>query len=77
MNVAKRFAGFRALGKKGVQLMITIVSKNGRDISQISEFNGSFASENQQEVLFTSNTAFRIDNLEDKGDVVWLNMSEL
>ena len=60
-----------------VQIFIKIEGKNGRDISRISEFNGSFVSENQQEVLFTNNTPFYIDRLEDKGDVIWLYMKEL
>lgn len=79
MNVAFKFATKKQEKMRGneVQVFIKIEGKSGRDISQISEFNGKFVSENQQEVLFTSNTPFHIDNLEDKGDVIWLYMTEL
>lgn len=79
MNVAFKFATKKQekMRRNEVQVFIKIEGKNGRDISQISEFNGNFVSENQQEVLFTNNTPFHIDRLEDKGDVIWLYMTEL
>lgn len=78
MNVAFDFATKKQekMRRNEVQVFIKIVGKSGRDVSRISEFNGNFASENQQEVLFTSNTPFRIDKLDDKGDVIWLYMLE-
>ena len=79
MNVAFKFATKKQekMRRNEVQVFIKIEGKNGRDISRISEFNGNFVSENQQEVLFTNNTPFHIDRLEDKGDVIWLYMKEL
>lgn len=41
-------------------VIFRIVSKNGRSISGISEFNGIFASQNQREILFNKGTQFRI-----------------
>ena len=52
-------------------------SKNGRDVSGISEFNGNFVPDNQQEVLFTNNTTFHIDKTIYTGNVVWVKMTEL
>lgn len=63
--------------KSEIQVFIKIESKNGRGIERISEFNGNFVPENQCEVLFGSNTPFRIENKEVSGNVVWLNMTEL
>lgn len=79
MNVAFDFAITRQekMRRNEVQVFLQIKGKNGRDISRISEFNGKFAPESQQEVLFTSNTPFHVDELEDKGDVIWLYMTEL
>jgi hypothetical protein len=55
-----------------------VYSRNGRDISKISEFNGIFAPDNQKEVLFDKNTKFRITKQEtDKGGTVWIEMTEL
>ena len=41
-------------------LKTTIQSKNGRNISKISEFNGIFNPENQHEVLFDKGAKFLI-----------------
>lgn len=59
-GIALRFAGYRELKQTEVSILFEIQSKNGRDISRISEFNGKFASENQQEILFTAGTRFKI-----------------
>jgi hypothetical protein len=60
-----------------VQVFFKINSKNGRDISGISEFNGNFVLENQHEVLFTNNTSFKIDKKEYSDNVVWVYLTEL
>jgi hypothetical protein len=55
-----------------------IHSRNGRDISNISEFNGIFAPDNQKEVLLDKNTKFRITKQKtDKDGTVWIEMTEL
>lgn len=79
MNVAFKFATKKQekMRRNEVQVFIKIEGGNGRDISRISEFNGNFVSENQQDVLFINNTPIHIDRLEDKGDVIWLYMKEL
>ena len=41
------------------KIFFEIHSKNGRDISKISEFNGIFTEVNQYEVLFDKGTKFR------------------
>ncbi|MDR1592368.1 MAG: hypothetical protein LBS16_05740 [Prevotellaceae bacterium] len=59
-------------------IFFTINSKNGRDISKISELNGIFAPENQKEVLFKNNTPFKITGKEVYPDgVVVLKLEEL
>lgn len=42
------------------RVMFEIESKNGRDISKVSEFNGIFVPENQYEVLFDKRTKFLV-----------------
>lgn len=81
MNTAFDFAtrDQEKLNKTEIQVFIKIESKNGREIGDISEFNGRFASDklDQREVTFTNNTPFRIDNEEYSGNVVWLTLTEL
>lgn len=62
MNIAMDFAtrDQSKMRNSQIQVFIKIQSKNGRDIERISEFNGIFATNNQREVLFGSNTSFRI-----------------
>ena len=81
INVAFDFAtrDQNRMKRNEIQVFFKIQSKSGRDISEISEFNGKFVpgKQNQQEVLFMSNTAFRIDKKEYSGNVVWVNISEI
>lgn len=58
--IAERFASYRPLKKNEVSVMFKIHSKTGRNISDISEFNGKFAPEDQKEVLFINGTRFKI-----------------
>jgi hypothetical protein len=60
-----------------IQVFFEIESKNGRDISKISELNGNFDPRNQKEVLFTNNTSFRIDSRKKTGNVVWVKLTEI
>ena len=51
---------------------------SGRDISDISEFNGKFATEDQQEVLFTNGTKFKIVSTDtDLFGTIYVKMREL
>jgi hypothetical protein len=77
-GVAYKFATWSdKMNRNEIKVMIEIQSKNGRDISGISEFNGIFASENQKEVLFTNNTAFEIVSKSVRDDgVIELKMIE-
>ena len=59
-GTAFRFTNYRDLKKNEVRVLFEIQSKKGRDISDISEFNGKFAPDNQHEVLFTNGTRFKI-----------------
>jgi hypothetical protein len=77
-GTAVQFATYKQPKKSEVQIIFAIHSRNGRDISKISEFNGIFAPDNQKEVLFDKNTKFRITKQEtDKGGTVWIEMTEL
>jgi hypothetical protein len=77
-DVGLNFTMHTPLKKSEISVFIEIKSKTGRDISGISEKNGIFASENQQEVLFTTNTKFKIINKKvDSDGTVWLKMTEL
>lgn len=76
--VAWRFASYRDLKKSEVRVLFEIQSKNGRDISDISEFNGKFATEDQQEVLFTNGTKFKIVSTDtDLFGTIYVKMREL
>jgi len=78
-NVAFDFAARNQekMKKSDIQVIFEIKSKNGRNIAEISEFNGIFVPKNQQEVLFTNNTTFRIDGKTYTGNVVWVKMTEI
>ena len=58
--VAWKFASYREPGKNEVRVLFEIQSKNGRDISNISEFNGNFTPVDQKEILFKNGTRFKI-----------------
>lgn len=76
--VAWRFASYRDLKKSEVRVLFEIQSKNGRDISDISEFNGKFATEDQQEVLFTNGTRFKIVSTDtDLFGTIYVKLREL
>lgn len=58
--VAWKFASYREPGKNEVRVLFEIQSKNGRDISNISEFNGNFTPVDQKEILFKNGTRFKV-----------------
>jgi hypothetical protein len=59
-HIAKQFASHTPLKKNEISVFVEIQSKNGRNISKISEKNGTFVHENQKEILFLNNTKFEI-----------------
>ena len=75
--VAWRFASYRDLKKSEVRILFEIQSKNGRDISDISEFNGKFVEKNQYEILFATNTRFEIISISEQEDKINIKLKEL
>lgn len=56
---------------------IELLSKNGRDISDISQFNGIFTSENQQEVLFDKGSRFKFVSVSNVDNIYYFTLQEL
>lgn len=56
---------------------IEILSKNGRDISDISQFNGIFTTENQQEVIFDKGSRFKFVSVDKEDDIYYFTLQEL
>ena len=73
-----QFMSYDGIPKSHVKVLFEIYSKNGRDISKISEFNGIFARTNQHEVLFDKGTKFIMTSnpVEIEGIVI-IKMKEL
>lgn len=59
-DTPRKFISHDGVPKSHKRLIFEIQSKNGRDISKISEFNGIFTLENQYEILFDKRTKFLI-----------------
>lgn len=55
-----KFVSHGGIPKSDKRAIFEIHSKNGRDISRISEFNGIFNPENQHEILFDKGTKFLV-----------------
>lgn len=54
-----------------------ILSKRGRDISEISQYNGIFTKENQREVLFDTGSRFRFVSVDKEEDIFYFVIEEL
>ncbi len=69
----------RKISKKSNETFchIEILSKNGRDISNISQFNGIFTSENQQEVLFDKGSRFKFVSVDEDDGKYYFRIQEL
>jgi hypothetical protein len=76
-RTALEFSMRKAPKNNEIRVFMEITSKTGRDISRISEKNGIFDPENQQEVLFTANTRFKIVSKRNEGNIVHLKLVEL
>lgn len=60
MDTPKKFISHDGIPKSHKRVIFEIQSKNGRNISKISEFNGIFNPENQHEILFDKGTKFLV-----------------
>ncbi len=59
-DTPRKFISHAGVPKNHKRVIFEIQSKNGRDISKISEFNGIFTLENQHEILFDKRTKFLV-----------------
>lgn len=59
-DTPRKFISHDGVPKSHKRVIFEIQSKNGRDISKISEFNGIFTLENQYEILFDKRTKFLV-----------------
>lgn len=73
----EHFTKYRIPKKNEIKVLFEIKSKNGRDISSVSEFNGKFDNENQKEVLFDKGTKFNILSVRDKDDYKIVKLEEI
>ena len=62
-DTPRKFISHAGVPKNHKRVIFEIQSKNGRDISKISEFNGIFTLENQYEILFDKRTKFLVSGL--------------
>jgi hypothetical protein len=76
-GIGLNFSKHTPLKKNEISVFMEIKSKTGRDISSISEKNGIFAPENQQEVLFFNNTPFKVEEKKYNGNNVFLKLVEI
>lgn len=60
MDTPMKFISHVGVPQSHKRIIFEIQSKNGRNISKISEFNGIFNPENQHEVLFDKRTKFLV-----------------
>lgn len=68
MDTPMKFISRAGIPKSHKRVIFEIQSKNGRNISKISEFNGIFTLENQHEILFDKGTKFLAKKRRIEGD---------
>lgn len=68
MDTPMKFISHAGIPKSHKRVIFEIQSKNGRNISKISEFNGIFTLENQHEILFDKETKFLVKKRRIEGD---------
>lgn len=72
-----KFISHDGVPKSHKKVIFEIQSKNGRNISKISEFNGIFNPENQHEVLFDKGTKFLLSSIpEERNGIVYIKLIE-
>ena len=68
IDTPMKFISHAGIPKSHKRVIFEIQSKNGRNISKISEFNGIFTLENQHEILFDKGTKFLVKKRRIEGD---------
>jgi len=68
LDTPMKFISHGGVPKSHKRVIFEIQSKNGRNISEISEFNGIFTPENQYEILFDKQTKFFVKERKIKED---------
>ena len=76
MDTPKKFISHDGIPKSHKRVIFEIQSKNGRNISKISEFNGIFNPENQHEILFDKRTKFLVLDKDFKDGVYTIKLVE-
>lgn len=77
MDTPMKFISHDGIPKSHKRVIFEIYSKNGRDISRISEFNGIFNSENQHEILFDKGTKFLLPDIPRERDgIMYIKLIE-
>lgn len=76
MGTPKKFISHDGIPKSHKRVIFEIQSKNGRNISKISEFNGIFNPENQHEILFDKSTKFLVLDKDFKDGIYIIKLVE-
>nr|DAE23344.1 MAG TPA: ADP-ribosyltransferase exoenzyme [Myoviridae sp. ctcPl3] len=77
MDTPMKFISHDGVPKSHKRIIFEIHSKNGRNISKISEFNGIFTPENQYEILFDKQTKFYVSlDLKNENGVLKIKLIE-
>lgn len=77
METPMKFISHAGVPKSHKRVIFEIQSKNGRNISKISEFNGIFTSENQHEILFDKGTKFLLPSIpEQRNGIIYIKLIE-
>lgn len=77
MDTPMKFISHAGIPKSHKRVIFEIQSKNGRNISKISEFNGIFTLENQHEILFDKRTKFLLPSIpEERNGIIYIKLIE-
>lgn len=77
MDAPMKFISHAGIPKNHKRVIFEIQSKNGRNISKISEFNGIFTLENQHEILFDKRTKFLLPSIpEERNGIIYIKLIE-
>lgn len=77
MDTPMKFISHAGIPKNHKRVIFEIQSKNGRNISKISEFNGIFTLENQHEILFDKRTKFLLPSIpEERNGIIYIKLIE-
>lgn len=77
MDTPMKLISHAGIPKNHKRVIFEIQSKNGRNISKISEFNGIFTLENQHEILFDKRTKFLLPSIpEERNGIIYIKLIE-